>query len=465
MGAKGVSVSLTLGILLSAAPLAALELDKSQLTLALVEQGCAYGRGSLAIEGAKADALNNLRLFLNGQVSLSLSSEDSKLLNEQFNQAAREMLVTGIERGLIAADFGQPEIYGDDTCVEARLSPPTQTVEGTEDGIVWGSDSTVSVVVIGEGTRDAKRGLSARQAAEQDAFRRAVSQVLGVMVKSGYLQQTYSSMSANAVSDDFDLHDVAVQSLSMQSQGMVAGWSEISSQTKPNGVIVVTLDVSVEREKVEAKIARLIKSLGQPAVYVDANLPIVQSTFSSALAEMGFDLSDVPEQASIVLQVEENEKVTPSGLQLELAARLLDRAGNEYGNWHNDPTLMTLPNKEGMLNELASVHLAVEQNQKMLTQALHSAVQKIAMRGGPVRELIFTPKAAGKQGQLYTLLSAINGVSDVKIESRSGKVIVRLRSLSDANELAQFIQPTLRIHQPNYQSKLRVLNDYQINVL
>lgn len=336
MGAKGVSVSLTLGILLSAAPLAALELDKSQLTLALVEQGCAYGRGSLAIEGAKADALNNLRLFLNGQVSLSLSSEDSKLLNEQFNQAAREMLVTGIERGLIAADFGQPEIYGDDTCVEARLSPPTQTVEGTEDGIVWGSDSTVSVVVIGEGTRDAKRGLSARQAAEQDAFRRAVSQVLGVMVKSGYLQQTYSSMSANAVSDDFDLHDVAVQSLSMQSQGMVAGWSEISSQTKPNGVIVVTLDVSVEREKVEAKIARLIKSLGQPAVYVDANLPIVQSTFSSALAEMGFDLSDVPEQASIVLQVQENEKVTPSGLQLELAARLLDRAGNEYGNWHND---------------------------------------------------------------------------------------------------------------------------------
>lgn len=126
---------------------------------------------------------------------------------------------------------------------------------------------------------------------------------------------------------------------------------------------------------------------------------------------------------------------------------------------------MTLPNKEGMLNELASVHLAVDQNQKMLTQALHSSVQKMAMRGGPVRELIFTPKTAGQQGQLYTLLSAINGVSDIKIESRSGKVIVRLRSLNNANDLAQFIQPTLRIHQPNYQSKLRVLNDYQINVL
>ncbi|MCV3264328.1 hypothetical protein OGZ01_24320 [Vibrio harveyi] len=83
----------------------------------------------------------------------------------------------------------------------------------------------------------------------------------------------------------------------------------------------------------------------------------------------------------------------------------------------------------------------------------------------PVRELIFTPKAAGQQGQLYTLLSAINGVSDIKIESRSDKVIVRLRSLNNANDLAQFIQPTLRIHQPNYQSKLRVLNDYQINVL
>ena len=72
MGAKGISLSLTLGGLLSAAPAAALELDKSQSTLALVEQGCAYGRGALAIEGAKADAINNLRLFLNGQVSLSL---------------------------------------------------------------------------------------------------------------------------------------------------------------------------------------------------------------------------------------------------------------------------------------------------------------------------------------------------------------------------------------------------------
>ncbi|MCV3264326.1 hypothetical protein OGZ01_24310 [Vibrio harveyi] len=61
-----------------------------------------------------------------------------------------------------------------------------------------GADSTVSVVVIGEGIPNAKQGLSARQAAEQDAFRRAISQVLGVMVKSGYLQQTYSSMSANA---------------------------------------------------------------------------------------------------------------------------------------------------------------------------------------------------------------------------------------------------------------------------
>ncbi|MCV3264327.1 hypothetical protein OGZ01_24315 [Vibrio harveyi] len=166
------------------------------------------------------------------------------------------------------------------------------------------------------------------------------------------------------ISDDFNLHDVAVQSLSMQSQGMITGWSEISSQTKPNGVLVVTLDVSVERQKVEAKIAQLIKSLGQPAVYVDAHLPVVQTTFSSSLAQMGFDLSGTPEQATIILQVQEKEKVTPSGLQLELAAKLLDRAGNEYGNWHNDPTLMTLPNKEGMLNELASVHLAVDQNQK-----------------------------------------------------------------------------------------------------
>lgn len=465
MGTKGLNSGFVLSSLLIATSVSALELDKSQSTLALTEQGCAYGRGALAIDAAKADALNNLRLFLNGQVSVSLSGSDSELFNEQFDQTARDILVTGIEKGTIAADFGQPELMGDDTCLTVRLMPPQNNGSSSDDDIMWDSEATVSVVVIGEGTPDNKRGLSARQAAEQDAFRRAISQVLGVMVKSGYLQQSYSSMSASSMSDDFDLHEVAVQSLSMQSQGMITGWNEISSQTKANGVLVVTLDVSVERQKVEERITQLIKTLGQPAVYVDAHLPAVRSTFTRSLAQMGFDLSLTPEQATVILQVDEREKVTPSGLQLALSAKMLDRSGNQYAHWQNDPTLMTLPNKDGMLNELASVHLASEGNKRALTQALHNAVQKMAMRGGPVREVIFTPSAAGKQGQLYTLLSAINGVSDIKIESRSGKVVVKLRSLNNANDLAQFIEPTLRVHQPNYQSKLRVLNDYQINVL
>lgn len=465
MGTRRLSTCLVLSGLFSITQVNAIELDKSQSGLALIEQGCAYGRGALAIEAAKADALNNLRLFLNGQVNMSLSTDDSELLNGQFNQNTRDMLVSGIEKGLISADFSQPELMGDDTCVTARLTPPTENQASDEAGISWDAEPTVSVVVIGEGTANKAHGLSARQAAEQDAFRRAISQVLGVMVKSGYLQQSYSSMSANAVSDDFDLHDVAVQSLSMQSQGMITGWNEISSQMQPNGVLTVTLDVSVERQKVQQKIAQLIKSLGQPAVYVDAHLPVVRSTFSASLANMGFDLSSVPEQAAVILKVSEKEKVTPSGLQLELSAKMQDRAGNLYGVWNNDPTLMTLPNKEGMLNELASVHLAVNENKTALTQALHGAVQQMAMRGGPVRELIFTPAAAGKQGQLFTLISAINGVSDIKIESRSGRVVVKLRSLNDANDLAQYIEPTLRIHQPNYPSKLRVLNDYQIDVL
>ena len=465
MGTRRLSTALVLSGLMSASQANALELDKSQSALALVEQGCAYGRGALAIEAAKADALNNLRFFLNGQVSMSLSTDDSELLNDQFNQATREMLVEGIDQGLISADFSQPELMGDDTCLTVRVTSPETSQSFDEEGISWDSEPTVSVVVVGEGTANNARGLSARQAAEQDAFRRAISQVLGVMVKSGYLQQSYSSMSANSASDDFDLHDVAVQSLSMQSHGMITGWNEISSQMKSNGVLTITLDVSVERQKVQAKIAQLIKSLGQPTVYVDAHLPVVRSTFSTSLANMGFDLSSAPEQATVILKVKEKKKVTPSGLQLALSAQMQDRSGNLYGEWHNDPTLMTLPNKEGMLNELASVHLAVEKNKTALTQALHGAVQKMAMRGGPVRELIFSPAAAGKQGQLYTLISAINGVSDIKIESRSGRVIVKLRSLNNANDLAQYIEPTLRIHQPNYPSKLRVLNDYQINVL
>ncbi|MGR5541660.1 hypothetical protein ACPV5V_24225, partial [Vibrio campbellii] len=108
------------------------------------------------------------------------------MVNEHFSESQREALVSGIEQGVIHANFDAPEILGDDTCVNVRLTPPS---ESSDDGfeIEWDDEGIVSIVVIGEGKSDANRGLTARQAAEQDAFRRAISQVLGVMVKSGYL--------------------------------------------------------------------------------------------------------------------------------------------------------------------------------------------------------------------------------------------------------------------------------------
>ncbi|MGF1877254.1 hypothetical protein L4D77_18265 [Photobacterium frigidiphilum] len=465
MGTKRLTQGIALSTLFVCLSSSALELDKSQQTLALSEQGCAYGRGALAIEAAKAEGLNNLRLFLQGEVSFSLTTDDSLLLDEQFNQETRDLLISGIAQGNVRADFGQPEIQGDDTCVTVRLQPPASELSNGDDGIDWANSPTISLVVIGEGKSDSKSGLSARQAAEQDAFRRAVSQALGVMVKSGYLQQAYSNMSASTNSDDFNLEEVTRQSLSLQSQGMISSWNEISNKQLDNGLFAVTLDITVERQKMEDKVAQLIKSLGQPSVYINAQLPAVKSSFTEALANMGFDLSQYPAQSSIIIDVKETKRVTPSGLQLELIAVVHDRAGNQYGTWRNDPTFMTLPNKAGMLNQLAAVHLAVESNQQAIKFKLHDSAQKMAMRGGPVREIIFSKRAAGQQGQLFTLLSAINGVSDIKMTKKSDKVVVQLRSLNNANDLAQYIEPTLRIHQPKYTSKLNVMNEYQINVL
>lgn len=466
MGTKKLTQGFALSSLFVCMSTSAIELDKSQSTLALIETGCAYGRGAAAVEAAKADGLNQLRLFLQGESSLSLSSSDNELFNDSYSESQRETLVSGISQGLVKANFSQPEIQGDDTCVTVRIAPTaSENEDDFGDDVEWSDAPTMSVVVTGEGQHDAQTGLTARQVAEQDAFRRAISQVLGVMVKSGYLQQSYSEMSATSASDDFNLVEVARQSLSMQSQGMITGWSEISQQRLANGTVTVTLDVIVEREQVESRIARLISSLGRPSVYINARLPVVKTTFSTALADMGFNLSSQPAQASIILNVREQEKVTPSGLQLEMAASVVDRAGNQYSSWRNDPTFMTLPNKPGMLNELAAIHLAAEDNQHALKAQLHQAVQKMAMQGGPVRELIFSQKAAGQQGRLYSLLSAIHGVSDVKLKSQSGKVVVQLRSMSDAGDLAQYIEPSLQTHQPGYQSRMTVLNEYQLSVL
>lgn len=465
MGRQRLTKGFALSALFVSMASPALELDMSQHSLALVEQGCGYGRGALAIEEAKAEGLNNLRLFLQGENSFSLSTDDMALVDEHFSQSSREMLANGIASGVVRAEFGEPEIYGDDTCITVKLAPTMASPQSGQGDIAWEDELSESVVVIGEGKRDSKAGLSARQAAEQDAFRRAISQVLGVMVKSGFLQQSYSNTSASATSDDFNIEEVVRQSLSLQSQGMISSWNEISSKTNKDGSMAVTLDVTVEKQKLEDKVAQTIKSLGQPAVYVTAHLPVVHDALSDALAEMGFDLTERAGQASIILDVTEKQNVTPVGLQLEMAIVMRDRAGNRYGTWRNNPTFMALPNEAGMLNELARVHLAVEDNQKAIKQLLHRSIEKMAMRGGPVRELIFSSKAAGSQGQLYTLISAINGVSDIKMSQRAGKVVIQLRSMSNAGDLAQFIEPTLRVHQPSYRSKLSVLNEYQVSVL
>ncbi|KAA8677168.1 hypothetical protein [Vibrio gigantis] len=466
MGGKRLSKRFAISTLFVCMSIPALELDKSQPTLALIEQGCAYGRGAMAVESAKADGLNNLRLFLQGKASVSFTTEDNALVEEQFDQQVRELLITNINANDINADFSSPEIQGDDTCVTVRLAPKLSTgFNSADDGIEWDDTPVMSVVVVGEGRESKKLALSARQVAEKDAFNRAISQVLGAMVNSGYMQKSYGTLSGTESSNDFDLQEIAMQSLSMEPQGMVSSWNEISYQEKPNGYVTVTLDVFVERQKVEAKIASLIKSLGQPSIYVDAELPVVKDTFSNALAEMGFDLASNPEQSSVILNVQETPKVTSSGLQLELSATVVDRAGNRYGSWHNDPTFMTLPNKAGMLNELAAVHLAIEGNQIALKSELQASVQIMVSRGGPIRELIFSQQAAGKQGQLYRLIGDMSGVSDIKPSQQGGNIVIQLRSLSGASELVQDIEPMLRTHQPNYRSKVDVLNEYQIRVL
>ncbi|MFA0071063.1 hypothetical protein AB4344_25005, partial [Vibrio breoganii] len=97
--------------------------------------GCAYGRGAMAIESAKDDGLNNLRLFLQGKVSVSFSTEDSALVEDQFDQKSRDLLLTSIAAGDINADFSAPEIQGDDTCVTVRLAPKFNTeFANTDDG-------------------------------------------------------------------------------------------------------------------------------------------------------------------------------------------------------------------------------------------------------------------------------------------------------------------------------------------
>lgn len=419
---------------------------------------CAYGRGQVAIGAARDTAAADIAQFLQGANTLSLG-DNAKQLDSYLSRLSKQQkqtLIAGVKSGAMPLQISTPSISGNDTCITVSVDPKAKAATVTAPQ--WQQQaSDISVTVVGEGWPN--KQMSARQQAEQDALQRAVSQVVGVYLTQ---QRTQSTVSQLAISDNDEhnaLNELVAQQLHSRSRGLVKEWHTLASEPiKPNGVRV-TLEAVVEKGPLQQQIQDVLSAIGSPVVTVQAPEPL-NSELKNLLTSHGVEVAN---HAALNIVAEPQLIVNGNNQRLNLHVKVLDSAGNVYGSWHNEPSLMSLPNSSHVLADLITVSLADEQQKQALQQMVSSAFSKLVANGGLVRKLTFSAGLLQQPENLAGVLGAIGGVSDVAVAKQGTHLLANLRFSGSTAELASLLAPALSVI-CGKQPQIDIQNDYQVTI-
>jgi len=421
---------------------------------------CAYGRGQAAITQASDNAAAELGRFIKGNKVLDFS-DDSETVNVNLNQvysASRNSILEGLSNGRMQLDLGSPYLQGNDTCIDVALdiqNPPQSN--DSDDFLEWNDDNpTVTVTVIGEGW--SKAGNSARQLAEQDALRRAISRVVGIYLNQNSMQSSQTIMQMSNGDEYNAIRDLMSQQLSSRSAGLVRSWQPLASKKLANGGLQVTLQVVVEKSPLIAQSSDFLAQIGSPRVKVlapDTLEPILKKWLSEHGIESG---------AGASLQVIAKHKLTGAAdsKRLSLSVEVRDLAGNLYGRWQNDPSLAALPYSSHVLDDLTRVAFEMPQQLQNLQSELSKAFINIVSQGGLVREIKIRSKYLEQPEMLHSVISTIGGVKDVAIFTKNQYLVASVRYAGDTGELASIVQNSLAAISKSSFPNGQVINDQTI---
>ena len=426
----------------------------------LQTQACAYGRGSTAISGAKAQASAELISFIKGNKSLTTQRAQQHLTTSLDDDAAslyeqqRTMMMEGLSAGAVPLNYSTPTLSGNDTCMTVSLNPQEL---GEPQGQSWQQTTqNISVTVIGQGWK--KEGKTARTIAEQDALQRAVSQVVGVWLTQQHTQS--SSMSMNVVNgnESTNMQELIGQQLSSHSEGLVKEWQTLQTKELQNGGVEVTVMAVVEKAPLIQKASKLLSMIGSPRVQVIAPEPL-KTELKVWLNEQGIEVGNA---ASLAIYAKSEVIKRGNNRQLYLSADVRDLAGNIYGQWKNDPSFMSLPNDPYVEKDLMAVHLASESQSKALHNTLNDAFTQVVARGGLVREIMLPSNKLTQPEKLHDVLSTLGGVSDVSIHKQQKFTVASLRFKGSTGELAHALDQALMTITAKSLSKITVEDDFTL---
>tara|TARA_B100000700_G_scaffold176536_1_gene195173 strand:+ start:4597 stop:5991 length:1395 start_codon:yes stop_codon:yes gene_type:complete len=453
------SALLTLAVGLPAVSVQAQDLNVL-LNGAIEAEHCAYGRGASAIEQAKTEALAEIaRAVQSGKVlSIANTYEQMDTASSTWLQQLSDMAQAGYDMRGLRTNTSKPRLEGSDTCVTVSLNKQPLGTASTDSGSWDDAQTTVSVTVVGEGWRDDKQGMSAREVAELDALRRAISQVVGVWLTEQRTQYSNTVSHTNNTSDNFAMNDFVARQLQTKSAGMVKQWQLIDSKQLANNGIEVTIRADVEKQKVELATSHIMQQIGSPRVAVEAPAPL-DSELKRWLSQQGVELSD---NANLILRAKPRLIERAGTARLDLRVQVTDQAGNVYGEWQNDPALLSLPNGPNALYDLIDVHLALEPQQQALSKQLGDAFMRVVQEGGLVHDVYINSRYLAQPERLSGVLSTLGGAQDVSISNNGEFYKAQLRFSGKTGDLVAALQQSLQPITATELPKAVIANEFTI---
>jgi len=421
---------------------------------------CAYGRGQVAITQASDSATAKLEQFIKVNKSLDFG-DNNENINIDLNQiysTSRSNILEAFSNGVMPLDIGKSYLQGNDTCINVAIniqnSPETNN---SDDFLEWDDEQpTVTVIVIGEGW--SKAGKSARQRAEQDALKRAISRVVGIYLEQNTMQSSQTIVQISNGDESSVIKNLISQQLSSRSAGLVKSWQPLASKDLDNEGLQVTLQVVVEKSPLIAQSTDFLAQIGSPRVAVIAP-DILEPILKTWLSEHGVETGA---GASIKIIAKQKLTGSESSNRLSITVEVRDLADNLYGHWQNDPSLVALPYSNHVLDDLTQVAFAMPEQLQDLQKVLSKAFINIVSQGGLVREIKIRSNYLKQPEMLHPVISTIAGIKDVTIFTKNQYLIASVRYSGNTGELVSILQNTLAtISKPSLPHG-KVINDQTI---
>lgn len=430
----------------------------------IVADVCVYGRGENAMTAALAEGSVKILEFIRGSQLYSDNMSSDELASQQdtieWLSRMRAMQQEGLFTQSLPVTYSRPRLQGSDTCLEITLARSAHMPSSAgEADVQWSeAEQTATVVVTGEGWADRQNNLSAQSAAEMDALKRAVSQVVGVWVNQQRSQFSSAEFGLIDGQDTERLQEVISQQLHTRSSGMVKEWTLLSKKSLPNHGVEVSIQAVVERQQLIGVTRDILAAIGSPRVQVKAP-DSIKNTLMDWLSSQGIEVDN---QANLVLEAQARLLTRGKNSRLALTTQVKDRSGNQYSYWENDSSLVALPTGPNTEQNLVDVHLAVPEQAQALKDSLQTGFTSLVSQGGLVHKVIISQRYLAQPEKVQALMATIGGVSNVVTNSTGRTVTVSLRYPDSSGNLAaaveQSLQPILSTPLPSVQ----VRNEYEI---